>query len=163
MNAVAQALARCIAQKREISIIDVPEINLEVLEVPISGDRSYLESLEDLHKSLVLFLWLSYRFISNLKDRDVAFYAKGLVEDKINTCLVEFSANPELRKRVLAYKKRMSIPSVPTDGTALPESSSQLDMPAEDETALPVDWMRGSSGAESGEEQESQSIAAAAA
>ncbi|KAK5200177.1 RNA helicase [Exophiala xenobiotica] len=160
VNAVAQALARCIAQKREISIIDVPEIDLEALEVPISGDRSYLESLEDLHKSLVLFLWLSYRFISNLKDREMAFYAKGLVEDKINTCLVEFSANPDLRKRVLAYKKRMSIPAVPTDGTALPESSSQLDLPAEHETALPVDWMRGSSGAESGE---SQSVAAAAA
>jgi len=128
--------------------------------VPISGDRSYLESLEDLHKSLVLFLWLSYRFISNLKDREMAFYAKGLVEDKINTCLVEFSANPDLRKRVLAYKKRMSIPAVPTDGTALPESSSQLDLPAEHETALPVDWMRGSSAAESGE---SQSVAAAAA
>ncbi|KIV87354.1 hypothetical protein PV11_02906 [Exophiala sideris] len=164
--AVAQALARCIAEKREVSIIDVPEINLEILEKPISGDREYLESLEDLHKSLVLFLWLSYRFLL-LKDRDTAFYAKGLVEDKINTCLVEFSANPALRKRVLAYKKRMTIPTLPTDGTALPETESHLDLPTGDDSAvLPVDWTRGGTdNAEFGESDPVQprSMAATAA
>ncbi|KIW39340.1 uncharacterized protein PV06_09118 [Exophiala oligosperma] len=144
LEAVAHALARVIAEKRDVDIMDIPELNLEVLEEPISGDRAYLEALEDLHKGLVLFLWLSYRFVSNLKDRDVAFYAKSMVEDKINTCLVEFSANPELRKRVLAYKKRMKVPSVPTDETAMPASTSQLDL-AEPEEVLPSSWVSGSS------------------
>lgn len=162
--AVSQALARCIAEKKEVTIVDVPEINLEILEKPISGDREYLEGLEDLHKSLVLFLWLSYRFFSNLKDRDMAFYAKGLVEDKINTCLVEFSANPALRKRVLAYKKRMSVHGgLETDGAALPDTGSHLDLPAGDDVALPVDWTRGSENAELEGSEPVRSRAAAAA
>ncbi|KIW21179.1 hypothetical protein PV08_01759 [Exophiala spinifera] len=162
LEAVAHALARVIAEKREVDIMDIPEINLEVLEEPISGDRAYLEALEDLHKGLVLFLWLSYRFIANLKDRDVAFYAKSMVEDKINTCLVEFSANPELRKRVLAYKKRMKVPSTPTDGTAMPASTSQLDV-GEPEDEQPSRWVLGPSQTDFGDDPKGASTIAATA
>ncbi|KAJ4539467.1 RNA helicase [Exophiala dermatitidis] len=135
-----KALARVIAEQRQVTVVDVPEINLEILEKPISGDREYLQSLEDLHKVLILFLWLSYRFIGTFKDRDMATYAKEMVEDRINTCLREFSANPELRKRVLSYKKRMDFPKIPTTHEF---GGLNLDFPDSQESALPVDWTRG--------------------
>jgi hypothetical protein len=151
-----KALARCIAEQRQAAVVDVPEINLEVLEKPVSGAREYLQSLEDLHKSLILFLWLSYRFVSVFKDRDMAMYAKGLAEDKINTCLLEFSANPELRKRVLAYKKRM-LPHLPVDGDATTANVSHLDLAGGQESALPLEWVRGSPDTEFNDDRHAQS------
>ncbi|OAG42917.1 hypothetical protein AYO21_02868 [Fonsecaea monophora] len=147
MDVVMRAFARCVAERRQVTIVDVPEVQLEVLEKPVSGDRAYLESLEDLHKSLVLYLWLSYRFLGVFKDREMAVYAKELAEDRINTCLLEFSANPDLRKRVLSYKKRMALPQIQTDETSTTEQESPSELPEESD-ALPVDWIRGSSGVE---------------
>ncbi|EXJ84294.1 hypothetical protein A1O3_04961 [Capronia epimyces CBS 606.96] len=134
-----KVLAQIIAEQRQVTVVDIAEINLEVLEKPISGDREYLQSLEDLHKTLILFLWLSYRFIGTFKDRDMAMYAKEMVEDRINTCLREFSANPELRKRVLAYKKRMDFSKIPTHGAV----ATNLDFPGNQDSALPLEWTRG--------------------
>jgi hypothetical protein len=81
----------------------------------------------------------------------MAMHAKAMVEDKINTCLLEFSANPNLRKRILAYKKRMPTLSTAVDGDAMLETSGGLD------TALPVDWTRGSSNGEFEDPQHAQS------
>ncbi|KIY04131.1 uncharacterized protein Z520_00823 [Fonsecaea multimorphosa CBS 102226] len=141
MDEVMRAFARCVAERRQVTVVDVPEVRLEVLEKPISGDRAYLVSLEDLHKSLVLYLWLSYRFLGIFKDREMAVYAKELVEDRINTCLLEFSANPDLRKRVLSYKKRFALPQIETEESAPANQGSQLEQPEEAE-ALPMDWIR---------------------
>lgn len=135
---VLKALAIFLGKREEVTIVDVPEIELEVLELPVSGDREYLQKLEDLHKSLILFLWLSYRFGSILKDRDMAIYAKELTEERINTCLLEFSANPLLRKKALA-KKRTMFKSMTTGG---PEGTDDLNLSQLDVTALPVDWSK---------------------
>ena len=159
MDAVMRALATCVAERKQITVVDVPEIQLEILEKPISGDRAYLQNLEELHKSLVLYLWLSYRFLGTFKEREMAVYAKELAEERINTCLMEFSANPDLRKRVLSYKKRMTLPGVQTEGDTTSDNESELDLPDE-ETALPVDWTRG---AESVEFDESPATPAAIA
>ncbi|KAJ9604358.1 RNA helicase [Cladophialophora chaetospira] len=140
---VLKAFAECVAERRQVTVIDIPEVKLEVLEQPVSGEKTYLERLEDLHKSLVLYLWLSYRFLGTFKDREMAMYAKEMVEERINTCLLEFSANPDLRKRVLSYKKRMTLPQVQTQGESTTDAETELDVPGED-TALPVDWVRGS-------------------
>ena len=140
---VLKALAVCVAERRQVTIVDVPEIQLEVLEQPISGDRKYLESVEDLHRSLVLYLWLSYRFLGNFKDREMAMYAKEMAEERINTCLMEFSANPGLRKRVLSYKSRMNLPRVQVEGDNTTDEESEVNVPDE-ETVLPVDWSHGS-------------------
>ncbi|EXJ63473.1 uncharacterized protein A1O5_11522 [Cladophialophora psammophila CBS 110553] len=147
MDEVMRAFARCVAERRQVTIVDVPEVQLEVLEKPISGDRAYLQSIEDLHKSLVLYLWLSYRFLGIFKDREMAVYAKELAEDRINTCLLEFSANPDLRKRVLSYKKRMALPQIQTEEGAITDDESELELPDEEGT-LPVDWIRGSAAVE---------------
>ena len=77
---VIKALARYIASRTAVTVVDVPEIPLDVLDRPISGDREYLLSLELLHKSLILYLWLSYRFTNIFLDRTMATHAKEMVE-----------------------------------------------------------------------------------
>jgi ATP-dependent RNA helicase SUPV3L1/SUV3 len=106
---VIKALARCVANRAAVTITDVPEIPLDVLDLPVSGDRAYLLNLELLHKSLILYLWLSYRFTNIFLDREMATEAKGMVEEKINTTLLAFSANPKLRTRLL--QMRQMVPS----------------------------------------------------
>lgn len=145
---VIEALAEAVAAHKQVTIADIPEIPLEVLDQPLSGDRLYLEALERLHKALILFLWLSYRFINTFRDREMAFHAKELVEEKINICLLEFSANPNLRKRFLLMKQMASSrhSSASSSNPALSHSRDP-DSPAErvrDSTALPLDWSRGS-------------------
>lgn len=135
---VLKALAIALGKRQEVTIVDVPEIELEVLEAPVSGDRTYLEKLENLHKSLIIFLWLSYRFGNIFKDRDMATYAKEMTEEKINICLLEFSANPLLRKRALA-PKRQFFKGTTTEG---PEGTDNLNLSELDDSAPPVDWSK---------------------
>lgn len=99
------SLAKVIAEQRSVDVSDVPEIPLEVLAQPPTADRSYLEALESLHQCLILFLWLSYRFITNLRDRDMAMHAKSICEQKINWTLRAFSANPKLRERLRQLRR----------------------------------------------------------
>lgn len=135
---VLKALATALGKRQEVTIVDIAEIELEVLEIPVSGDRDYLLRLENLHKSLIIFLWLSYRFANIFKDRDMAIYAKELTEEKINVCLLEFSANPLLRKKALA-KKRQFTRGVTTGG---PEGTDDFSLSQLDVSALPVDWSK---------------------
>lgn len=142
LHVVLKAFARAVAEQREVTVIDVPEINLEVLETTLSEDRKYLEQLEDLHKSLILYLWLSYRFIDIFKDRDMATHAKELAEEKINTCLLEFSANPALRKKVLKPRKHIIHGTSTT--IQVPEGTSGIALADSAEPALSVDWAQNS-------------------
>lgn len=119
---ILEAYARCVAEGRSVTIADIPEIPLEMLEVPLSADREYLQKLEALHKSLILFLWLSYRFVNVFKDQAMAFHAKELAEEKINATLLEFSANPKLRRQYLARRKSMDSSSPHTSVIDIVES-----------------------------------------
>jgi ATP-dependent RNA helicase SUPV3L1/SUV3 len=97
---IIQAFARAVGSRKPITVADVKEIPLEVLEIEMSPDKTYLKHLEELHKSLILFLWLSYRFPAVFVEQDMAFHAKGLAEEKIDTYLKSFSANKQLQRRL---------------------------------------------------------------
>ena len=64
---------------------------------PSSGDREYLYRLEQLHKMIVCYLWLSYRFPNVFTTRTLANYTKKLVEDQIENTLSEFSFTEQVR------------------------------------------------------------------
>ena len=87
---IVRAYARCVAKQGNGSLLDIPQLNLEVLDVPATKDRAYLQKLEKMHKALVLYLWLSYRFEGVFSSRPMAFYVKGLFEEKIQQVLSEF-------------------------------------------------------------------------
>lgn len=88
---IIKELAVAIAEQRGGDLLDLKALNLDILDRPIRADSNLLRELEFLHKGLILYLWLSYRFPGVFRSRPVAFYAKSLAEDKIEKLLSEIS------------------------------------------------------------------------
>ena len=100
------ALARCIAGQTGGSIIDLKELPLEILEAEVSPSRGYLRALEQLHKGIVAYLWLSYRFAGIFNTRPLAFHVKQMVEDRIEDVLGKFSFSVTARKRIAQQREQ---------------------------------------------------------
>ncbi|KAK0936450.1 RNA helicase [Friedmanniomyces endolithicus] len=93
------AYARCIAEQSGGNILDIPELPLEILEAEVSASREYLRALERLHKGIVTYLWLSYRFAGIFSTRGLAQHIKTMVEEKIEEVLGKFSFSETERRR----------------------------------------------------------------
>ncbi|KAK5165505.1 RNA helicase [Saxophila tyrrhenica] len=102
------ALARCVAEQKGGDLVDIAELPLEILDAEVSASREYLRALERLHKGIVSYLWLSYRFAGIFSSRGLAFHTKGLVEEKIEEVLGKFSFT-EATRRKLAAKREMEV------------------------------------------------------
>ena len=100
------AYARCIGEQTGGAIYGIEELPLEVLEAEVSASREYLRELERLHKGIVTYLWLSYRFAGIFGTRSLAFHVKGLVEEKIEEVLGKFSFSEAGRRRVAARREQ---------------------------------------------------------
>ncbi|KAL9117050.1 MAG: hypothetical protein Q9187_006416 [Circinaria calcarea] len=94
------AFAKCVANQGGGSILEIPELNLEILDHEMTADKMYLSSLETLHKALVLYLWLSYRFSGIFTTQGLAFHVKTQVEEKIDKVLAGFSFNKNARDNI---------------------------------------------------------------
>lgn len=93
-----RTLARCVADNESGALLDIREIKLSVLlEHPINM-QTYLERLETLHKMLIVYLWMSYRFLGVFTSQPTAFYVKELVEARINTVLEILSTRSNIRE-----------------------------------------------------------------
>ena len=159
-KSVIRALARTVGKRKRATVADIPEIPLEVLELTMSPKPSYLESLEGLHKSLIVYLWLSYRFTSVFMENDMAFHAKEMTEERIDTYLKTYSANRQLEYRLSKAKKaKLRDQQTPTQSGGAGEDYSEHaseDLAEEqpgyregdenelkgDSSALPIDWSR---------------------
>ncbi|KAJ5457659.1 hypothetical protein N7475_009047 [Penicillium sp. IBT 31633x] len=109
---VTGALADCVAEHNDGRLLDINHLNLEVLEQPVSGSNEYMHDLESLHRAVILYLWLSFRFGGVFTDRTLASHVKELVEERMVRALTEFSANKRLRqgaslKRQIALQKQL--------------------------------------------------------
>ena len=91
MQKLIKSFATYAAEQKQCSIVDIPELPLEVLDSEKPGDRQHLRQLEDLHKGINLYLWLSYRFHGVYNSRMLAFYAKKLVEAAIERSLAAYN------------------------------------------------------------------------
>jgi ATP-dependent RNA helicase SUPV3L1/SUV3 len=100
------ALARCIEQQGGGALYEIEEMPLEVLELEMSPNRDYLRKLEQLHKAIVSYLWLSYRFAGIFSTRPLAFHVKGLVEEKIEHVLHQFSFTESQRRKIKAAREK---------------------------------------------------------
>ncbi|ESZ89912.1 hypothetical protein SBOR_9701 [Sclerotinia borealis F-4128] len=104
---VLKAFAGCVANNTGGHILDILESNLKLLdEDPDTFDHQtqrerYVRSIESLHKTISLYLWLSYRFTGVFHSQAVAFHIKGLVEEKIDVCLAkaEWQENAKIKAR----------------------------------------------------------------
>lgn len=90
-KAFLRTLAECIAEGKSGSLLDLPNLPLNFMDEPAKGSREYLYTLEQLHKMIVLYLWLSYRFPNVFTTRSLAVYTKKLLEDQIEDTLTQFS------------------------------------------------------------------------
>ncbi|CAE7200203.1 hypothetical protein P3342_010400 [Pyrenophora teres f. teres] len=109
-------LATCIADGKPGGILDLKTLPLNVMDAPLANNREYLRSLEDLHKMIVCYLWLSYRFPNVLTTRSLANYTKKLVEDKIEDTLTQFSFTEQSRQRIAkAREKARKLMDFPDD------------------------------------------------
>ena len=120
---IATVFARCVADRVSGGLLDIPELKLEVLDAPMTADVSYLRDLEGLHKSLVLYLWLSYRFDGVFTSPAMAAYAKGLVEEKIDQALAMVAGNEKYKERVKRAKEKAMLKSFRNSIEAKRESS----------------------------------------
>ncbi|KUI56877.1 ATP-dependent RNA helicase SUPV3L1, mitochondrial [Cytospora mali] len=111
---VLRALARRVAFNENGDLLDIKEINLEILDYtrdnyPL-GPPDYLKHLEALHKSLTLYLWLSYRYNGVFQSQSLAFHVKELVEERINEYLDHLDYSEEARKeRIRSMRKQAAI------------------------------------------------------
>ncbi|KAH7395032.1 P-loop containing nucleoside triphosphate hydrolase protein [Phaeosphaeria sp. MPI-PUGE-AT-0046c] len=91
-------LAECIALNKDANLLNLKTLDLEVMDIRATGKRQYLYDLESLHKHIVCYLWLSYRFPNIFTTRTLANYAKKILEDQIERTLTQFSI-AELKKQ----------------------------------------------------------------
>lgn len=87
---VFKRLCTVVANTNSITVLDIPEIDFSMLAVPADYKFTIndIGKYEDIHSNLVLYLWLSYRFPMNFRDRNGAMELKALCEEKINQALV---------------------------------------------------------------------------
>ena len=130
MSSVLRAFAKCVGDRSSGAILDIPELPLDVLCEEMKVDRNYMERLESLHKSLILYLWLSYRFAGVFVNQAMAFYVKGLVEERIDKMLAEYSASPAIRQRIQKMReealRQISKLNEPDTGPARSEIPADL-------------------------------------
>ncbi|KAL1798594.1 hypothetical protein ACET3X_002631 [Alternaria dauci] len=118
-------LAVCIAEGKSGSLLDLDTLPLSILDDPPSGERDYLRRLELLHKMIICYLWLSYRFPNVFTTRPLANYTKKLVEDQIERTLNDFSLVEQARLRMKNTREQAR-----KTMAAEPEDVNQVDGPA---------------------------------
>lgn len=84
---ILRALANVISQNLPGDLLSLSEIPLEILDQEPEdvgkSPQDHLYQLESLHVSLNQYLWLSYRYTTLFRDRDLAFHVRSLVEAKL--------------------------------------------------------------------------------
>ncbi|GKZ68837.1 RNA helicase [Aspergillus niger] len=139
----AIAFIQCVAEHSDGRLLDIQALNLEILEEPVSGNKEYLNELETLHKSVILYLWLSYRCGGVFTDRTLASHVKQLVEERMVRALTEFSANKKLRKdaslrRQIALQKQIQeqkrlLADADVDSYGTEDETASVDLSADEE------------------------------
>ncbi|KAK9450881.1 P-loop containing nucleoside triphosphate hydrolase protein [Limtongia smithiae] len=84
---VMQHLATAISLGNPISIVDIPQFDLQSVEFANVAKSSTLKNLEQLHSVVALYLWLSYRFPVVLFDREGALELNHHIQMLIDRCL----------------------------------------------------------------------------
>ncbi|KAI9822806.1 MAG: RNA helicase [Phylliscum demangeonii] len=89
---IVKAFARCIAGQGSGKVLHLKILDLDVMDLAVNQSKWYLERLELLHQSIVLYLWLSYRYPGVFSTRGLAFHLKELIEEKIDLVLAGYQA-----------------------------------------------------------------------
>ncbi|KAI1806229.1 P-loop containing nucleoside triphosphate hydrolase protein [Daldinia bambusicola] len=107
---ILQAFAKCVSNMEGGELLDIPEVNLELLDRSddqFNNSGDVLRQLEGLHRTITLYLWLSYRYSGVFRSQNLAFHVKELVETRIDANLAKISVNlAKRRARIDEIRKR---------------------------------------------------------
>ncbi|KFY33790.1 hypothetical protein V494_07336 [Pseudogymnoascus sp. VKM F-4513 (FW-928)] len=101
---IIEALAAIIADRSATDLLDIPALDIELLDETQTEGKQYLSRLEALHQGITLYLWLSYRFAGVFRSQALAFHIKSLVEEKINESLADVPFEENRRRMIQALK-----------------------------------------------------------
>ncbi|KAH8152881.1 uncharacterized protein LAJ45_03107 [Morchella importuna] len=87
VQAAALEMAEILASSRDGSVLNMQTFDLEILDIENPTLPEELRALESLHKSLLLYLWLSWRFPATFTPRETAQELKVICECLIDTAL----------------------------------------------------------------------------
>ncbi|KAL4913937.1 P-loop containing nucleoside triphosphate hydrolase protein [Aspergillus aurantiobrunneus] len=130
---VAIDFVRCVAEHTNGRLLDIESVNLEILEEPVSANKEYMKELESLHRSVILYTWLSFRFGGVFTDRTLAVHVKQLVEERMVRALTEFSANKKLRKDA-SLRRQIALQKQVLEQQQFLNASQELNSPGEIES-----------------------------
>ncbi|KAF2721576.1 hypothetical protein K431DRAFT_68730 [Polychaeton citri CBS 116435] len=102
------AFAKSIAEQQGGGLLDIEGLDLEIVDTTPVPTREYLRKLEELHKALVVYLWLSYRFAGVFHTRALAFHVKEMVEKQIEETLRQSSSRLRQWQEKLARQRERS-------------------------------------------------------
>ncbi|KAJ6144967.1 Helicase C-terminal [Penicillium chermesinum] len=149
---VCCSFADCVAENSQGRLLEIPGLNLEILQSPVSGNRNYLSELEALHQSMILYSWLSFRFGGVFTDRTLAAHVKEITEQRMIRALTEFSANKTLRRntalrREIALQKQLLLEkqAMAQSGIEVPSGDDAV----EDAPLSEIEWPDDAEAAES--------------
>lgn len=133
---IVKAFAKCVANMEGGYLLDIPEIEIELLDINkdeyVLGASEYLRKLEQLHKTITLYLWLSYRYSGVFRSQNLAFHVKELVETKINQQLGEMAVTEKTRKAKNARIRKQARNAQIQKQNILGETSTESDRPSHD-------------------------------
>ncbi|KAL8371958.1 hypothetical protein RB595_001662 [Gaeumannomyces hyphopodioides] len=95
-----RAFAKCISQQKGGHLLEIEGLDLDVLDKDpkeVHNPRRFLDRLETTHKSVTLYLWLTYRYQGIFTSQKLAFRVKELLEERINQQLDRVDYRPEAR------------------------------------------------------------------
>lgn len=85
------AYAKKVAEGKGVTVLDMNMLQLHLLDDEFTPSRAYLLDLERLHKGLVIWMWLCYRFPAIFVERELAMHVKQLTEARIEETLAKLS------------------------------------------------------------------------
>lgn len=101
----ALEMAQVLASSRDGSVLKMRSLDLDLLDTENPTEPHQLRALEELHKSLLLYLWLSWRFPATFTPRETAQELKLLCETLIDTALRNIKMTR--RKHVLSNHEEL--------------------------------------------------------
>lgn len=124
---VLQSLARCVGSMSGGHLLDIEDLDLEILDLTkdqVDGTE-YLMRLEALHKSLTMYLWLTYRYKGVFRSQPLAFHTKALVEEKITDYLDHLSFVPDSRKQTRERQRARAAAHAEREAAVLGDESDE--------------------------------------
>ncbi|KAI5786719.1 P-loop containing nucleoside triphosphate hydrolase protein [Pyronema domesticum] len=115
--AVARRMAECVAWAEDGSVLKLYDMDLEALDI-LPTTTEDLQRLETLHKMLIHYLWISYRFPATFHPRQTAEELKDICERQIEKGLqaVKFTrARQDRVKKIRANYTLEELSQVPND------------------------------------------------